>query len=130
MWFFLSVRDKKNKLSQYLSFSFSSSCNMTFSFFLLVIKRLFKFYFRNLLAAAEPHGQVFTLTEIVGHVKESYHRLQSSNPSIHSARPTRDSVDSINESSFEIECNKRYLAWGGNDIGNIMYVCHFFMFLC
>lgn len=81
------------------------------------------FYCRNLLAAAEPHGQVFVLAEVIGHVKENYpSKHQNNNHTEQSLRPTRDSIDSMNETCSQIECDKKYLAWGGRDTGSTSYV--------
>lgn len=78
-------------------------------------------FVRCLLAAAEPHGQVFTVTEIIGQANESNFTAHQKNNGVQmqNVRPTRDSLDSGVDSSKLIECDKKYLAWGGIDIGSV-----------
>lgn len=74
------------------------------------------FFYRKLLAAAEPHGQVFTVADIVGNVQANSYTLPRNSNRISSSEPTRD----FNNSAISMECNKKHLSWASVDIGETM----------
>ncbi|XP_055934602.1 centrosomal protein of 192 kDa-like isoform X2 [Argiope bruennichi] len=75
----------------------------------------------NLQAAAQPHGKVFSLIELIGSNKStgavpraSKNILSNPESKLSSKETKRISYNSSNI----IECNKKYLSWGGVDIGS------------
>ncbi|KAG8200696.1 hypothetical protein JTE90_022313 [Oedothorax gibbosus] len=82
-----------------------------------------------LQAAAQPHGRTFQVSELYGQVKSS-NQGTSRNSSIHNDIQERKSRDveqrpkeksSSSHGSSILECNKKYLCWGGVDLGNSVY---------
>ncbi|XP_035218193.1 centrosomal protein of 192 kDa-like isoform X2 [Stegodyphus dumicola] len=67
----------------------------------------------NLQAAAQPHGKVLNITEIIGDTIQHAQNHSSVVPQrVESSRILQSRI------SNSIECNKKFLAWGGVDIGN------------
>lgn len=95
--------------------------------------RLFKDYFNPpiflssiLQAAAQPHGRIFQVAELYGNVN-SGHRNQepprsSSVPNVPFERVSKETEQRPRETRSSgtniLECNRKYLCWGGVDIGN------------
>ncbi|GIY86073.1 centrosomal protein [Caerostris extrusa] len=73
----------------------------------------------NLQAAAQPNGKEFTLIELIGNGKPSVSdaRYSRNFPSNVSKQISKEAKP-ISRNSSIIECNKKYLYWGGIDIGN------------
>ncbi|GBN28089.1 Centrosomal protein, partial [Araneus ventricosus] len=75
----------------------------------------------NLQAAAQPHGKVFSLIELIGTSKSTGAVPRSSRnvpPNVVSKSSSKDTKRISYNSSNIIECNKKYLSWGGVDIGS------------
>ncbi|CAL1274233.1 unnamed protein product [Larinioides sclopetarius] len=74
----------------------------------------------NLQAAAQPHGKVFSLIELIGTSKSTGAVPRSSRnfpPNVVSKSSSKDNKR-VSYNSYGIECNKKSLSWGGVDIGN------------
>ncbi|GFX50802.1 hypothetical protein TNCV_2723842 [Trichonephila clavipes] len=73
-------------------------------------------------AAAQPHGKVFPIAELIGNGKHTVESdLLSSNNFKTNAPPKKtpkEHKSGHHNSSNIIECNKKYLSWGGVDLGS------------
>ncbi|GFU48159.1 centrosomal protein [Nephila pilipes] len=75
-----------------------------------------------LQAVAQPHGKVFSIAELIGNGKQATESdsLSSKNFKTNalSKKASKQLKSASHTSSNIIECNKKYLSWGGVDVGN------------
>ncbi|GFY49806.1 centrosomal protein [Trichonephila inaurata madagascariensis] len=73
-------------------------------------------------AAAQPHGKVFSIAELIGNGKHTAESDLLSSNNFKTNAPTKktpkEHKSGHHNSSNIIECNKKYLSWGGVDLGS------------